>query len=138
MHGRASLENAISYIHGRIEKEIEGFAQTLGIPTEILATRLAELLHPSGQRSEDTMSLVRLSPQQRQSPATRKMEMDGDARDGLRETSSYKRRKNGGITAKGKRRLSMLMKKRWRDARRKGSPGKLTTMKSEKELKKAA
>lgn len=116
MNSGRNFENAIAYLHGRIEKEIEGFAQSLGVPTEILTSRLADLLRASGARGENQMSLVRLPSQQHQRPTTREVESVGHARDGLQKASSSK----GGITPKGRRRLAALMKKRWRSARKNG------------------
>lgn len=48
-------EIAISYIHGRLEAEIEGFARAIGCPVQLLTSRLVELLQPGRPRSSDRM-----------------------------------------------------------------------------------
>lgn len=56
---RRNYESQIAYIHGRIEHEIEGFANSLGIPTLVLTERLAELLHARRSGVEDSMPGLR-------------------------------------------------------------------------------
>lgn len=60
-HGKIneSLTARIAYIHGRIDQQIEIYAQSLGIPAAVLAERLATLLHPSGARSTSSVSPLR-------------------------------------------------------------------------------
>jgi hypothetical protein len=72
-----SFENRIAYIHGRLDQQIQGYAESLGIPTELLAERLATLLRPSGSWSEDQVSSLRLPTEER--PTVGKVEGTGDA-----------------------------------------------------------
>src|SRR6185312_8614684 len=53
------IEVIVAYIHGRVEAQIEGFSNNLGIPTSELTTRVATLLLGMPSRSlEDRMSKV--------------------------------------------------------------------------------
>jgi hypothetical protein len=99
-----SLENAIAYIHGRVEKEIEGFAISLGIPAQLLAQRVAELLHPSGSRDSHPMPLLRRKARQLTGSAVGEMEVVGGARDDMRTPPTAK-----------KRRMTTKTDKRWRN-----------------------
>lgn len=58
-NGSNSIEGAIGYLHGRIEKELEQFAIATGTPFTFVATRIAELLHPMGQRVAREVPLLR-------------------------------------------------------------------------------
>jgi hypothetical protein len=63
----------ISFIHGRIDAQIEGFAESMAIPKQLLAQRLAELLYPEGMGAGNRMSQMRLATKERNS-STQKVE----------------------------------------------------------------
>jgi hypothetical protein len=59
-HG-TGFDEAIAYIHGRLEIQIEQFSASLGIQSIVLAERLADLLSPARQRNIHSVSIVRSS-----------------------------------------------------------------------------
>jgi hypothetical protein len=54
------LRERIAYIHGRVERELEAFANSLAIPAVELTQRLGRLLLGEGSGFEDSLPHVRL------------------------------------------------------------------------------
>lgn len=59
-NGRIDIDSVIAYIHGRIEKEIESFAASIGIPSVTLAARVAALLSPEREGHFHNVSVMRV------------------------------------------------------------------------------
>jgi len=53
------LEKEVIYIKGRIDQQIEGYANRLGLPPSVLAERLVQLLHPDRSWNKNKMSPLR-------------------------------------------------------------------------------
>ena len=60
-------ETIIAYIHGRIDKEIEIFAASIGLQQEYLRARLSPLIFPMGKGLESNLSNLRSAASQRDS-----------------------------------------------------------------------
>jgi hypothetical protein len=60
MRKRAEDDTFIAYVHGRIDKELETFAASLGVQASYLSERIAALLLSQGQRMESPLSSMRL------------------------------------------------------------------------------
>lgn len=59
LYGSNSIDSALGYLHGRIEKELEQFAIATGTPFAVVAQRISELLHPLGQGFTSEVSHMR-------------------------------------------------------------------------------
>lgn len=77
-NGSKTLDVSIAYIHGRLDQQVEAYAQDLGIPSNELASRLASLLHAEGQRTQHNVSALR-SEMPGLGKAVAEMESNGDA-----------------------------------------------------------
>lgn len=90
MHDK-QFEIISAYIHGRIEAQIEAFAETLNIPKSQLTNRLGTLLLSNPQpRDENSMRILRRKTAKTHKPV-RKVAVDSNARkNSTRKTASRK------------------------------------------------
>lgn len=61
-------ESIIAYVHGRIDKELETFASSLGVQTSYLSTRIGALLLTSRTGMESNLPSLRPATSKERSP----------------------------------------------------------------------
>ena len=90
----STSSDLFAYIHGRIDKEIEFFSISSGIPASIIQQKLASILYPLGQKgpqsnmSDMSQSSIEGDTEPRSLEGSKRAHRNGSQREGSTDTSS--------------------------------------------------